>query len=87
MLTSWNHKVLYIGVTGGIEKRIYEHKTKQFDGFSKKYNLNKLVYIEKYNDVTDAITREKQLKGWTRKKKNSLVEKENPTWSDLSIDA
>ncbi len=59
MLTNWNNKVLYIGVTRDIEKRIYEHKTKQFDGFSKKYNLNKLVYLEKCNDITDAIVREK----------------------------
>jgi putative endonuclease len=83
ILTNWNHKVLYIGVTNNLSKRIYQHKNKLIDGFTKKYNVNKLVYYESTEDVQSAITREKQLKGWIRKKKNSLVITINPEWKDL----
>ncbi len=85
-LTNWNNKVLYIGVTNNLERRIYEHKNKLVDGFTKKYNLNKLVYYEHGNDVEGAIIREKQLKGWTRAKKNTLIESTNSDWKDLSQD-
>ena len=68
ILTNWNHKVMYVGVTSDLYKRIYQHKNKLIDGFTKKYNVNKLVYYESTEDVTSAITREKQLKGWIRKK-------------------
>jgi len=75
---------MYVGVTSNLEKRIYEHKNKIFKGFTEKYNINKLVYYEKTNDIYDAIKREKEIKKWRREKKNLLVEKINPEWRDLS---
>jgi len=84
MLTNWNNKVLYIGVTNNLERRLYEHKNKLVKGFTYKYNLNKLVYIETTDDINAAITREKELKGWRREKKNNLVETINPSWNDIS---
>ena len=83
-LTNWNHKVMYVGITNNIERRIYEHKNKLVRGFTEKYNLNKLVYFEETQDVHAAITREKEIKKWRREKKNTLVEMVNPNWKDLS---
>lgn len=79
-----NHsKTLYIGVTSNLKKRIWEHKQKLTEGFTKKYNIHKLVYCEQTENVLSAITREKQLKRWRREKKIKLIEKENPLWLDL----
>jgi putative endonuclease len=78
-------KTLYIGVTNNLERRIYEHKNKLINGFTKKYNLTKLVYYETTDDIRDAIYREKQLKGWLRIKKILLIEENNPGWDDLSL--
>ena len=79
-----NHsRTLYIGVTGRLEGRVWEHKNKAAEGFTKKYNINKLVYFEQTENIDSALAREKQLKGWTRKKKIALIEKENPEWRDL----
>ncbi len=78
-------KTLYIGITNNLERRIYEHKNKLIDGFTKKYNLTKLVYYETTSEVKDAITREKQLKGWLRMKKITLIDESNPGWDDLSL--
>jgi putative endonuclease len=86
MLTNWNNKVLYTGVTNDLERRIYEHKNKLVKGFTAKYNVNKLVYFECTSDITTAITREKQIKGWTRQKKNELIQSVNPKWRDLSME-
>ena len=86
ILTNKNHTVLYTGVTNNIERRIYEHKNKMIEGFTKKYNAEILVFCETFNNINDAISVEKQIKGWKREKKNELVEKENPTWKDLSSD-
>ncbi|MCK9582818.1 MAG: GIY-YIG nuclease family protein [Endomicrobiales bacterium] len=86
ILTNWNNKVMYIGMTNNLERRIYEHKSKLINGFSKKYNLNKIVYFEQTTDVSAAIYREKEIKKWRREKKDSLVEKMNPAWDDLSIE-
>ena len=83
ILTNWNHKVMYIGVTNDLHKRMYQHTNKLIDGFTKKYNVNKLVYYEATEDIRSAIAREKQLKGWIRKKKNNLVTATNPEWKDL----
>lgn len=83
-LTNWNNKVLYIGVTNNLARRFCEHKEKLIDGFTKKYNLNKLVYYEETDDVEAAISREKELKGWKRIKKDLLVKEMNPEWCDLS---
>ena len=77
------NSVLYIGVTSNLVKRIYEHKNKLVDGFSKKYNLNKLVYYEIIDDINTAIEREKYLKGKTRKYKLELINNTNPKWEDL----
>ena len=76
--------VMYIGVTNNLERRIYEHKSKLIAGFTKKYNVNKLVYFEHTEDPSSAISREKQLKGWNRKRKNDLIIATNPGWKDLS---
>lgn len=86
IMTTWNNKVMYIGVTNDLARRIYEHKSKYIEGFTRRYNLKKLVYFEKYNHINDAIKREKELKGWLRDKKNALVESINPKWLDLSIE-
>jgi putative endonuclease len=75
---------LYIGITNNLVRRCYEHKHKIIKGFTEKYNVNKLVYFDTTNDVSEAIKREKQLKGWTRSKKINLIESINPMWNDLS---
>ena len=74
---------LYIGVTSNLKKRIYEHKESLIDGFTRKYNVDKLVYFETTNDVNSAIQKEKQMKKWKREWKINLIEKENPCWIDL----
>lgn len=79
-------RVLYIGVTNDLERRLWEHRQKLIPGFTKKYNVTRLVYFEDFRDVRDAIAREKQLKGWRREKKTTLIESMNPTWRDLSRD-
>ena len=84
ILTNWNNKVMYTGVTNNLERRLYEHKNDLVDGFTKKYHVHKLVYFECTNDVYSAIEREKQIKGWIRAKKNGLVEQMNPDWHNLS---
>ena len=86
ILSNWNDSVLYIGVTGNLERRLYEHRNGLTDGFTKRYNVHKLVYFEDTSDVYSAISREKQLKSWGRKKKVELIEKHNPEWVDLSKD-
>ena len=85
ILSNWNHKVLYVGVTNNLERRLYEHKNHLLEGFTKKYNVDKLVFFEETDDIYQAIAREKQIKGWTRAKKNALVESVNPDWSELSL--
>ena len=77
---------MYTGVTNDLERRIYEHKCKLILGFASKYNLRKLVYFEETTDVNAAIAREKQIKGWLRKKKVALIESMNPEWKDLTED-
>jgi putative endonuclease len=86
LLTNWNNKVIYIGVTNNLERRIYEHKNKLIKGFTEKYNVNKLVYFEETQDINAAIEREKKIKKWRREKKNQLVNIMNPKWADLSSD-
>ncbi len=77
---------LYVGMTNNIKKRIYEHKNKLILGFTKKYNIDRLIYFEMFGDVYSAIAREKTIKGWLRKKKIDLVNSTNPDWKDLSFD-
>jgi len=83
ILTNSHHTTLYIGVTNSLVRRIFEHKEKLNSGFSKKYNLTKLVYYEICPDIEQAILREKQLKGGSRQKKINLITKFNPAWNDL----
>ena len=83
MMTNSNNKVLYIGVTNNLKRRVYQHKNGEIDGFTKKYNVHKLVYFEHFTNIEHAIKREKQLKKWKRQWKNELVESKNPKWADL----
>lgn len=78
-------KVIYIGVTNNLQRRVYEHKNKLVVGFSSRYNCAQLVYFEEYNHVQEAIEREKQLKKWNRAKKIYIITKKNPNWIDLSV--
>ena len=84
ILTNKTNRVLYIGVTNNLQRRMFEHKNEKIEGFTKRYHLYKLVFFEKFTDINDAIACEKRLKHWTRAKKNALVESVNPNWEDLS---
>ena len=86
ILASKRNGTLYIGVTSNLLKRIYEHKLKMVEGFTKKYDVNKLVYFEQHNTANTAISREKKLKNWRRKWKLGLIKKSNPDWKDLYKD-
>lgn len=83
ILTNPGNRVLYTGVTSDLIKRIHEHKNKLVAGFTKKYNVCKLIYYEVSDDMVSAITREKQVKGWKRSRKIQLIEELNPYWNDL----
>jgi len=83
ILASQRNGTIYIGVTSDLVKRIYEHKNHLAKGFTDKYNVDKLVYYEQFDDIYSAISREKQLKPWKRKWKLDLIEKDNPEWRDL----
>jgi putative endonuclease len=85
IITNKKDGVLYIGITNNIERRMFEHKNKLNKGFSKKYNLNKLMYFEVFKEINDAIKREKNIKKWKREWKINLINKENPEWNDLSM--
>ncbi len=86
ILTNWTKQVMYIGVTNDLERRLYEHKNELIDGFTKRYKIKRLVYFEVFYDQESAIVREKELKGWSRIKKNKLVETTNINWRDISAD-
>ena len=86
LLSNQRNNVLYTGVTSDLVKRVYEHRKKVVEGFTKKYNVNKLVYYEGFDEIIEAITREKQIKGWLRRKKINLIESMNPEWKDLYED-
>ena len=77
---------IYIGVTGNLPRRVYQHKNKLAEGHASRYNMTLLVYYETTSDVNSAIAREKQLKGWSRKKKDALIAAMNPRWVDLSLE-
>jgi putative endonuclease len=79
-------RMLYTGITNDLERRVWQHKNHQTEGYTKKYNITTLVYYEATNDVLGAIAREKQIKGWLRKKKIALIESINLEWKDLSED-
>ena len=83
IITNDHNKVLYTGVTNDLKRRIYQHQEKLVEGFTKKYNINKLIYFEVFEDSLNAITREKQIKAGSRKKKTELIYKMNKLWKDL----
>lgn len=83
ILTNKNHTVLYTGVTNDLRERVYQHKEKLVKGFTKKYNVDKLVYFEHFTHIDEAIAREKQIKAGSRKKKIDLINSINPEWRDL----
>ena len=85
IMASRSH-TLYIGVTGDLLKRVFQHKWKEHGGFTARYNCDRLVWVERHQHVQTAIAREKELKGWRRAKKIALIESVNPTWVDLSRD-
>jgi putative endonuclease len=78
--------VLYIGVTNNLENRAFQHASKMVAGFTARYNVRKLVYFELFGDIRVAIAREKQIKGWLRKRKIALIESVNPSWADLIVE-
>lgn len=84
IMTNYQETTFYIGVTSNLVKRVYEHKNKLFKGFTSKYNLTKLVYLETSSSSSDAIAREKQLKRWHRKWKINLIKEFNPDFKDIS---
>lgn len=86
ILTNFTNNVFYIGVTNNLERRVYEHRQELVDGFSKKYQLKKLVYVEEYPTALEAIVREKQLKNWHRVWKINLIRSTNPDFEDLLKD-
>ena len=83
-MTNKNKTVLYTGVTKDLKRRVSEHKEKLIKGFSKRYNINRLVYFEQFYNIDEAITREKRIKGGSRKRKIALIESINKDWEDLS---
>ncbi|MBE6678812.1 MAG: GIY-YIG nuclease family protein [Ruminococcaceae bacterium] len=85
VLTNKHGNVMYIGVTNNLARRVHEHKSKHVEGFTKVYNVDKLVYYEEYSNIRDAIAREKQLKGWRRSRKDALVASVNPEWNELRV--
>ena len=86
ILSNYTNSTLYVGMTNDIKRRLYEHKSKLIEGFSSKYNTNKLVYYEETSDVKIAIQREKNLKKWNRQWKEELIKKTTPDFKDLSLD-
>ncbi len=83
IMTNQNHTVLYVGMTSDLQSRVYEHKQKLLAGFTKRYNLDELVYYEEIADARSAVKREKQIKGGSRQKKIDLINRLNPQWRDL----
>ncbi|MBM2825352.1 MAG: excinuclease subunit [Dehalococcoidales bacterium] len=86
IMTNKTNRVLYTGVTSDLNRRVYEHKNKLIEGFTTRYNVNKLVFYETCEHVEGAIAREKQIKGWLRRRKVDLIESMNQEWTDLSLD-
>jgi len=78
------HRVLYIGLTNDLVMRVWQHKNKKVAGFTSKYNVDRLMYFDEFDDIVLAIAREKQLKGWKRSRKVALIEAQNASWSDLA---
>ena len=84
ILTNKTNTSLYVGVTNDLKRRLIEHQSGTFEGFTKKYNVHRLVYFEEYSEIDYAINREKQLKNWSRGKKDQLIETKNPNWNSYN---
>ena len=87
ILTNTHHNVLYTGVTNDLRRRCHEHKQKKIKGFTQKYNVDKLIYFERFDSIDSAIAREKQIKGFSKEKKLALINKVNNDWKELSLTA
>ena len=85
ILTNKGRTVLYVGVTNGLTKRVLQHRSGKTEGFTRRYHCDRLVYFERFAKPSDAIAREKQLKGWRRQKKEALIASQNPRWEDLAV--
>lgn len=85
ILTNKNNTVIYTGVTSELEQRVWQHKQKVIEGFTKKYNCDKLVWFQSAEEIGSVIAREKQIKSWSRRKKEALINELNPEWTDLSL--
>lgn len=86
ILTNWSQTTLYTGVTNDLYRRVYEHKRRLIPGFTSTYHIDRLVHYETFPDIRDAIAREKEIKGWSRRKKDALIKRENRDWRDLTVD-
>jgi putative endonuclease len=86
IMTNVNCTTLYTGVTANLELRVWQHRNGTHEGFTKRYNLGRLVWFEIFRDISNAIAREKQIKGWRREKKLALIKRQNPDWRDLAAD-
>lgn len=86
ILTNFKKTVLYIGFTGDLASRIYQHKAAQVEGFSKRYNVNKLIYYEVFDDIIEAKSRERAMKKWKRAWKEELINKSNPDWDEILVE-
>ena len=84
MMTNTHHTVIYTGVTSNLVKRVYQHKTKAFKGFTSRYNCNQLVYFQEFSNISEAIEFEKKIKAGSRAKKEKMILEQNPEWKDLS---
>jgi putative endonuclease len=84
ILSNRKNGTLYVGVTNSLERRVWRHKDKKADSFTRRYAVDRLMYFEEFSDVSNAIARETEIKGWLRVRKTALIEKENPGWVDLS---
>ena len=85
MMTNKGYSTLYTGMTNSLVHRVSQHRSGEIPGFTQRYNINRLVYYEQFNDVRDAISREKQIKGWSRAKKEALINIKNSKWTDLAV--
>ena len=85
IMTNKGATTLYVGVTNSLVRRVYQHRKGEVSGFTKRYNLNRLMYYEQFDDIRNAIGREKQIKGWTRKKKEELISSKNQEWCDMAV--
>lgn len=84
IMTNRPNRTLYVGVTSDLQRRIHEHRTGAVEGFTKRYDLKRIVYAERHDDIREAIRREKAIKGWRRARKTGLIYQINPDWNDLS---